>query len=252
MIPARKFALGHRLVQLLIDSSFRKYFDHIYFYAQTQLTEEQRRLPLIICANHSTWWDGYVALLLERQLRYSAYLMMEEAQLRRYSFFTWAGCFSVDRQNVRSALQSLQYASKILKERPRRFVWLFPQGEIEPNDRRPLTFFNGAAYLARAVSPAIVLPIAIRIEFQMEQRPSLFIRQGEPLEISTEEAHSPQFLKNCTHQLEHLVTDQLDQLKTEFINQETGKYVSLMRGRTSTNKIFDRALLRSDKGQKKR
>ena len=71
--------------------------------------------------------------------------MMEESQLRRYFFFSWIGCFSVDRHHPRAAMQSIQYAAHLLKEHPGRMVWLFPQGEIAPNDRRPLVFFRGAA-----------------------------------------------------------------------------------------------------------
>ncbi len=61
MIPAHKFPLGKRLVWRLIDRSFRKYFDRVYFRTSETSTEEQRAaLPMIICANHSSWWDGYV------------------------------------------------------------------------------------------------------------------------------------------------------------------------------------------------
>ncbi|HZU02608.1 MAG TPA: hypothetical protein VFA10_23270, partial [Ktedonobacteraceae bacterium] len=107
MIPAHKFPLGQKLVWRLIDGSLRKYFDRVLFRMRTERAEEQASLPLIICANHSSWWDGYVAAVVERALSVDTYLMMEEAQLSRYFFFRWAGCFSVNRHNPRSALQSL-------------------------------------------------------------------------------------------------------------------------------------------------
>lgn len=244
MIPARKFPVGKKLVEWLIDSSFRTHFDRIHFRMRGTYTEEQFRLPLIACANHFSWWDGYVAKLVERQLKTDAYLMMEEAQLRRYFFFTWVGCFSVNRQDARSAMQSLQYAAHLLKEKPRRMLWLFPQGEISPNDRRPLVFFSGAAHLARMTSPVLLCPVATRIEFLAEQRPDLFISLGEPIEIATEETRTPGFLKTCTKQLETAVTAELDQLRADIIGGDYSDFKLLMKGKASTNRIYDAVLFR--------
>lgn len=244
MIPARKFPLGEKLVWRLIDGSLRKYFDRVLFRMRTERLEEQAALPLIICANHSSWWDGYVATVVERALGVDGYLVMEEAQLSRYFFFSWAGCFSIDRHNPRSALQSLQYAAKLLKGRPGRMVWLFPQGEISPNDRRPLVFFTGAAYLARMSAPVLLYPLATRIEYLAEQRPDLFISLGEPLLISPEEVGTPRFLKRCTKGLEECVTTELDTLRADVIAGDFSNFRVLMQGRSSTNRIFDRLLFR--------
>jgi chlorobactene lauroyltransferase len=249
MIPARKFPLGQKLVWWLIDSSFRKHFDRVFFRMRGERTDEQRALPVIVCANHSSWWDGYIATLVERLLGMDTYLMMEEAQLRRYFFFAWAGCFSVDRHNTRSALQSLQYAARLLKGRPGRMVWLFPQGEISPNDRRPLVFFNGAAYLARMTTPVLLYPVATRIEYLAEQRPDLFISMGQPLLVNAEDARTPGFLKHCTRQLEELVTAELDQLRADIIASDLSSFTRIMRGRSSTNRIFDAALFRNQIGR---
>ncbi len=249
MIPARKFPLGEYFVEGMIDNSFRKYFDRIHYRQHAAYTDEQRALPLLICANHSTWWDGYVALLVARQLGVDPYLMMEEAQLRRYFFFSWIGCFSVNRQNARSAMQSLQYAANILKEKRDRLVWLFPQGEILPNDRRPLEFFTGAAHLARLTAPSLVYPLAIRIEHLAEQRPDLFISLGKPLHVDTEMAHTPGFLKSCTHQLEAMVTAELDQLRNDLSASAYSSFKVLMNGRASTNRIFDTLLFRKQIGR---
>ncbi len=244
MIPARKFPLGEKLVWRLIDGSLRKYFDRVLFRMYAERTEEQRALPQIVCANHSSWWDGYVAAVVERVLSVDGYLMMEEAQLSRYFFFRWAGCFSVNRHNPRSALQSLHYAAKLLKERPGRMVWLFPQGEISPNDRRPLVFFTGAAYLARLTAPVLLYPLATRIEYLAEQRPDLFISLGNPLLISPDEAGTPGFVKRCTKQLEECVTSELDTLRADVIASDFSSFRVLMGGRSSTNRIFDALLFR--------
>ncbi|GCE05521.1 lysophospholipid acyltransferase family protein [Dictyobacter aurantiacus] len=244
MIPARKFTPGEQLVWLLIRTSLRGHFDRIFFRMQEPLTEEQRRLPIIICANHSSWWDGYVAALVERHLKLDGYLMMEEAQLKRYFFFRWVGCFSVDRHNARSAMQSVNYAGKLLKQRRGRMVWLFPQGEISPNDYRPLTFFSGAAHIARLAAPALVYPAAIRIEYLAEQRPDLYISLGEPLKIGEAELQTRGFLKHYTACLQEKVAAELDQLRDDVIHSNYSGFTQIMHGRASTNRLFDAALLR--------
>jgi chlorobactene lauroyltransferase len=243
-IAAWKFSPGQQLVWWLVDSSLRKHFDHIVFRMPGERTEEQKKLPMIVCANHSSWWDGYVAAVVQRQLGVDGYLMMEEAQLRRYPFFRWIGCFSVNRQDARSALQSLHYAANLLKGRTRRMVWLFPQGVISPNDRRPLVFFTGAAHLARLSAPVYLYPLATRIEYLGEQRPVLFISMGQPILITLEESQQRNFLKSCTKQLEELVTHELDTLHEDIVADKTTGFTLIQRGQKSTNRIFDAVLMR--------
>ena len=72
---------------------------------------------------------------------HDAYGIMEERQLRRYGFFRRLGMFSVDRENFRSARRSLDYAATLLRGTGR-VLWLFPQGEIVPNDRRPVRCYR--------------------------------------------------------------------------------------------------------------
>jgi chlorobactene lauroyltransferase len=246
MIPARKFPLGRRIVWLLIASSFRSHFDRVYFRggALNVTGAALPGLPIIFCANHSSWWDGYVVALVERLTGVDGYLMVEEKQLRRYFFFTWIGCFSVDRRDARGAMRSLRYAARLLKERPGRMVCLFPQGEIFPNDRRPLVFYNGAAYLARLVNPASVYPLALRIEYLGEQRPALFISLGEPLLIDARESQQAHFLQTCSARMQESLTAELDRLRADVLDGDYSSFKTVIHGRSSTNRIFDALLFR--------
>ncbi|HTI14423.1 MAG TPA: lysophospholipid acyltransferase family protein [Dictyobacter sp.] len=245
MIPAHKFPIGEKLIWLLIHTSLHRHFDRIFLRMPATLQEKTAcGQPMIVCANHASWWDGYIAALIEHYLDVDGYLMMEEAQLRRYRFFTWSGCFSVDRHDTRSALQSLHYAAHLLKERPGRMVWLFPQGVIKPNDHRPLHFYNGAAHLARLSAPSLLYPLATRIEYQAEQHPDLFISMGEAIHVDEEAIHGSGFLKSCTQQLEQRVTAELDHLRTDVLNSNYAGFTLIMQGQSSPNRLFDAVLLR--------
>jgi hypothetical protein len=203
--------------------------------------------PLIGYLNHPSWWDGYMAFALNRALlrdRFEGYLMMEEKELRRYRFFAWCGAFSVDRQDARSAMRSVAYIGRLLAERRDRALWIFPQGEITPNDRRPLMAFSGVAHIARRAGGATRWPVALRYEFRGEQRPEAFIRAGPAHRAPAPSTGSRQG-DATTHALTAEVTARLtaacDALRDEVNADDLAGYRALLRGRPGVNRVFDAA-----------
>ena len=83
----------------------------------------------------------------------------------------------------------------------------------------------------------------------MEQRPDLFISVGEPIVIKAEEAQARGFLKQCTKQLEDLVTLELDQLRNDVLATDFSSFTQIMHGKSSTNRIFDAVLFRKQIGK---
>jgi 1-acyl-sn-glycerol-3-phosphate acyltransferase len=151
-IPARHSRLGDALIYwALVRYAIWSYFDKVWLRVEGPLPHPADG-PLIFYLNHPSWWDGYMASVISRVAlrgRFQGYLMMEERELRRYRFFSWAGCFSVNRQDHRSAARSVAYIGRLLAERRDRALAIFPQGEITPNDRRPLITYPGIAHIAR-------------------------------------------------------------------------------------------------------
>jgi 1-acyl-sn-glycerol-3-phosphate acyltransferase len=194
--------------------------------------------PLIVYLNHPSWWDGYMCFLLNRVVlrdRFQGYLMMEEPELRRYRFFAWAGCFSVDRHNARSAARSVAYISRLLGARRDRSLYIFPQGEITPNDRRPLAAYPGVAHIARRAGGATLWPVALRYEFRGEQRPAAFIRAG-PAHYTPPNSENPRAL---TGEIERRLTVATDALRDEVNAGRLDGYQTLLRGRSGVNRVFD-------------
>src|SRR5689334_6980189 len=99
-IPARRSRLGVALISWgLLRPAIWSHFDHVWLKIEGPLPHPSDG-PLIIYPNHPSWWDGYMSFVLVRRAlrdRFESYLMMEEPELRRYRFFSWAGCFSVER-----------------------------------------------------------------------------------------------------------------------------------------------------------
>ena len=129
---ANKNALGGWVAQtLLVKPALRRAFGGVYASIHPAALRLRRLegYPVIFCMTHSGWFDGHLAFVLnDRVFHYDAYLMMEEANLARYFFFTWMGVFGVDRDNVRSALASIDYICDILRRGRRKPSSSFHRG----------------------------------------------------------------------------------------------------------------------------
>jgi 1-acyl-sn-glycerol-3-phosphate acyltransferase len=238
-VPARRNRLGDALVYwALVRYAVWSHFDRVWLKAEGPLPRAEDG-PLIGYLNHPSWWDGYMAFVLNRALlrdRFEGYLMMEERELRRYQFFAWCGAFSVHRQDARSAMRSVAYIGRLLAERRDRSLWIFPQGEIAPNDRRPIAAFSGLAHIARRAGGATLWPVALRYEFRGEQRPEVFIRAG-PAHRAPPAADA----RALTGEVAARLTAACDALRDEVNVGDLAGYRVLLRGRPGVNRLFDSA-----------
>jgi 1-acyl-sn-glycerol-3-phosphate acyltransferase len=238
-IPARRSRLGEALIYwALVRWAIWSHFDRVWLKVDGPLPHPADG-PLIIYPNHPSWWDGYMCFLLTRMVlrgRFDAYLMMEEPELRRYRFFTWAGCFSVDRADPRSAARSVAYISRLLAARRTRALVIFPQGALAPNDRRPLEVYAGAARIARRAGGATLWPVALRYEFRGEQRPEAFIRAGPP-----HYAPADADARALTAEVAQRLTAAADALRDEVTAGDLTGYHVLLRGRAGVNRLWDAA-----------
>jgi 1-acyl-sn-glycerol-3-phosphate acyltransferase len=237
-IPARHSRLGDALVYwALVRWSIWSHFDRVWLKVVGPLPQPSDG-PLIVYPNHPAWWDGYMCLLLNRLVlrdRFEGYLMMEEPQLRRYRFFAWAGCFSVDRHDPRSAARSVAYIGRLLAERRDRSLYIFPQGVLTANDRRPLEIYPGLAHIVRRAGGAMLWPVALRYEFRGEQRPEVFIRAGP-----AHHAHGDASARGLTGEIAQRLTAAADALRDEVAAGQLEGYQALLRGRAGVNRLFDR------------
>ena len=174
-------------------------------------------LPLVLLPNHSTWWDGFFVYLLNKQVFHrTAYLMMLEAQLTKYKFFSKIGAYSIEPENPRGVIESLEYTLELLsKQRP--LVTIFPQGELLPWHTRPLGYKRGVEWILRKHGkPVTLLPVAIRTEFLGEKRPSVFFLFGD---VSV---FDPATFRG-TDSIEKTQTELLNDLASRILQQEEGQ-----------------------------
>ncbi len=186
---------------------------------------QKRKAPLLIYANHSSWWDGLVAFEISRRAALDAFVMMEERHLKKLFLFRRLGAFSVVRENPRRAVESIRYAADVLNKNPKRAVWIFPQGEILPNDARPIFFYNGLARINEKVRGIEIVPVAVRYEFSGEFKPEIFVKVGK---IETVEADDAFDSKKATLDYADKLTTLLNGLKADIIVGQIESYEKII------------------------
>jgi len=250
---ANKHLLGEWLVgRVLIQGALSRAFGGVYakVHPATLRLRSQEHLPIIFCATHSGWWDGHMAYILNKRVfRRDAYLMMEEAQLARYSFFTWVGAFGVDKHNARNALESVRYITPIVSERPNSALWIFPQGEMSHPDARPIRAYGGAANIARRLGDCALIPVAFRYDFLREQAPDAFANVGTPLLVGPQEAQPV----SLTARLSEALTSTADELHENVTLHNLASYRRVLGGRGSVNTKWNRirVLARGPQGKRR-
>jgi 1-acyl-sn-glycerol-3-phosphate acyltransferase len=196
MIEAKKSRFFNAWFAGHARKRIRRSFSAVYTHGLDAVMEAAAEHPLVVVSNHTSWWDGLVAIhLANHVLGVDGYAMMDEANLRRLPFFRKVGAFGVDLETPGAARESIAYAQRLL-ERPGRLVWIYAQGRERPVTERPLGFRRGSAVVAAAVPEAWVVPVAVRYELGHLEQPFLYLSFGEPRpalpEIEAERARQEQ------------------------------------------------------------
>lgn len=167
--------------------------------------ELPRDVPLLIAANHTSWWDPFTLREMQRILRPASplFVVMLERELARRPFFRRMGVHGIQPGDGGSLRRCIRQLRKHLDARPDGAVVFFPQGRIWPSFRRPLGFHPGVGLLARELAPLCVLPVALHVEPLNATRSTTFAAAAPPMWIDAS-------LEPAA--IEHAVTAELDAL----------------------------------------
>jgi 1-acyl-sn-glycerol-3-phosphate acyltransferase len=220
-----------RLFTRIVRRYFRSHFRSVMVQHENRFAGLEG--PLVVYANHSSWWDPMVSILLAQTLMPGRrhYAPMEAEALKRYPILGKVGLFPVEMTSPRGANQFLRTGQEILRSGG--VLWVTPQGRFADPRAWPLAFKPGLGALAQRVPEAILLPLAIEYSFWDERLPEALLHFGQPVKLTdgttTEET---------TRDLESGLAAAMLALQAASIARDAHAFTVLMQGGRGTGGIY--------------
>ena len=190
--------------------------------------------PVLIYANHSSWWVPMVAFLLSGELMNTRrhYAPMDATALVRYKILGWMGVFPVEISSARGAVQFLRTGEAILRDGG--VLWVTPQGRFADVRERPVEFKPGIAALAARIPGCAVLPLAIEYVFWDERTPEALLQLGEPVIVGKGER--PDALES---RLKAALEVTMSEMQERAMSRDAGRFERvLVRGRVGVGGMY--------------
>lgn len=211
----------------IVRGYFRRHFRAVRVSGIEQLATRGSG-PLIIYANHSSWWDPMVLVLLASELlpQRRHFAPMDATALERYGILRRIGVFGVEMHSPRGAAQFLRKGLEILNAG--HVLWVTPQGRFADVRDRPLAFKRGLAELAsRVPAGCTLLPLAIEYTFWDERLPETFLFLGQAITVTEASPIS-------VEQLETSLLHCMETLQRKVIGRDPAAFEILQSGRVGT------------------
>ncbi|MBX7042306.1 MAG: lysophospholipid acyltransferase family protein [Ignavibacteria bacterium] len=196
-------------------------------------TESKR--PVVYCANHSSWWDAVMIYYLSYDvLMTDSYCLMEKKQLDIYPYFGKTGAVPVVREDARYSLYVIQRLTDHMNSSASH-LWIFPQGEITPNTRRPFHFYSGIGDVISMLHRPALINCYFDFRFEDGQYPVANVEFfGLREEVSLQRSERKAF----SNELASEFGRKSDEIEKEFADGRIRDLKILLEGRKS---VSDRA-----------
>lgn len=193
--------------------------------------------PVIVYANHSSWWDPMVSVYLAERLMGARlhYAPMDAAALERYAMLKRVGIFGVEMNSTRGAAQFVRTSEAILAAGG--VVWITPQGRFVDARVRPLEFKPGLSALVSRVAAGAgrctVVPLAIEYPFWDERLPECLLYFGEPVKVDF--GHASEVLQQ---RLVESLEAAMNALSAKAIERDARNFDTLLHGKLGTGGFY--------------
>ncbi|WP_263356335.1 lysophospholipid acyltransferase family protein [Acidicapsa ligni] len=193
--------------------------------------------PLILFANHPSWWDPLTVMLLGQMLLPGRehYAPMDETSLKHYGIFRPMGFFAVDGATARGAAQLLRAGRQILS-RAGSVLWITPEGQFQDVRKRPVIFKPGLGALMTRSGRLTCVPIAIEYVFWNERLPEIVVNIGEPLEIAD---GGMEDARTWTNLLSYAMSATLDELTMLAVERDPDAFEVMLSGSAGIGGIYE-------------
>ncbi|UFN49930.1 lysophospholipid acyltransferase family protein [Roseomonas sp. OT10] len=192
--------------------------------------------PLVVFANHPSWWDGVAFMLLGRTLDgWRMFTPMEAAALARYRFMRRIGVFGVETRTTRGAAAFLRTARHVLAA-PGRSLWINAPGRFQDPRERPVLIAPGLVRLPELAPAARFLPLALDYPFWTERKPEMLAAFGPPIPGAELVALDREAR---AERLRAALTETMDRLAAEAITHDPARFTVLVQGQEGMGGVYD-------------
>jgi 1-acyl-sn-glycerol-3-phosphate acyltransferase len=191
--------------------------------------------PTVFYANHPSWWDPVLFMLLADTCYPSRqhFGPMDEAALGGYGFFRRLGVFAVEQGTARGARQFLR-GSRAALAGADGTLWLTPHGRFcDSRSRESLQ--AGVAHLAD-IDGCQFVPLAIEYVFWNERLPEVLVEFGSPRAAADLPREADARLAALQQDLE---TTQ-ENLAARAQTRDPDQFETLLSGTTGVGGTYDR------------
>lgn len=210
-----------RLVDGMIRRSVRKTFRNVYWLPPSQPVSE----PAIFVPNHHGWHDGYVMYLALRKMALSKPFYDWIQEYDAFPLFGQIGGLPFPLDDPLRRTQTVRRTLRFLAEG--RNLMLFAEGVLH---RPPnlLPFGKGLELLATKTPRVTVIPVAIRYDHSIHERPEAFLSFGSPVQ------HGADLAARCRLEVAALLDHQ-----AAMIHLEPDQFQILHPGTPDVNERMD-------------
>lgn len=217
--------------------------------ARWGLPEVPPGAPIVIYANHPSWWDGVTFMLLARRLfpGRQGFVPMDAAALARYGFMRRIGVFGIEQDSPRGAVRFLRNARLVLA-RPSHVLWINAPGRFADARERPVPIAPGLARLPEIAPDAVFVPLALEYLFWSERAAETLAGFGPPI-AGAELAGLDRDAR--TERLRGALEATMDRLAQDAIAREPARFTAVVSAAEGMGGVYGRwqrlrALLRGE------
>ena len=224
----------------LFTRSARRYVQQSFHAVRLLRTGQPPQLPdrpLVVYCNHPSWWDPLLCLLLAQ--RYfparTHYAPMAADALAQYRFFARLGFFGLATDTRQGATTLLRVAQAMARQ-PQMALWITPEGRFTDPRQRPVQLRPGLGHLARRLTAAAFVPLALEYPFWEERCPEALACFGDVVLV---DQLPPRRARDWTALLARQLEATQDRLAEAARRHDREAFETLLRGRAGVGGVYD-------------
>jgi 1-acyl-sn-glycerol-3-phosphate acyltransferase len=204
-------------------------------YRERNIAED---VPVIIYANHPSWWDPILAVLLHEHLfgkTRGFYAPIDAVALKKYDVLSKLGFYPISMDSFGGAADFLRTSKAILNKKSNA-IWLTPEGQFTDARKRDVALMPGLAHLFGAIERVVAIPLAIEYVFWNEAKPYMLMRLGTPID-------SAEMRSQTKAEVQHFLSDKLrenqSQLESSVIQRRLEPFKQIHRTAAGPKSLYD-------------